>query len=78
MDKWEYTTKLAAFLQENGKSMSVPELAEHLLKNEQVKESDAIHRNGIATYKFVGTLHKWLQSQGRTDDAKNVAQAFTM
>jgi hypothetical protein len=55
--------------------MSVPELTEHLNRNELFAENGLPWR-GRGTYKQVSVVSKWLLKQGLTEEAEKIQKAF--
>ena len=76
MDNKEYIRKLGRFLVENGKTMNVPNLAEHLNWN-KIKTSYGKEYSGKrGTYTLIHATYDWLMSIGEHEDADKVAEAF--
>jgi len=76
MDKKEYIRRLATFLHDNGTTMAVTELAEHLNRNNFKTGYGAEYEGGRGTYTLIRATYDWLVSIGRQAEADNVANAF--
>lgn len=70
-----YIWRLADFLVHHGRCMSVPELTEHLNRNELFAENGLPWR-GRGTYKQVSVVSKWLLKQGLAEEAEKIQKAF--
>lgn len=76
MDKKEYIKRLAAFLNENGTTMAVNELAEHLNRNNFKTGYGTEYEGGRGTYKLISATYNLLIANGQQMEAENVAKAF--
>lgn len=76
MDKKEYIRKLGIFLVDNGMTMDVPNLAEHLNWNNFKTNYEASYSGKRGTYTLIHATYDWLVSIGEPADAAKVAEAF--
>lgn len=76
MDKKEYIRKLGSFLINNGKTMDVPNLVEHLNWNGYKTNYGTEYQGGRGSYRLIRSTYDWLIKIGEPGDAKNVAEAF--
>jgi hypothetical protein len=76
MDKKEYIKRLATFLHDNGTTMAVNELAEHLNRNKFKTGYGTKYEGGRGTYTLIHATYDWLVSIGQQTEADNVAKAF--
>ncbi|AUD06503.1 hypothetical protein [Spirosoma pollinicola] len=77
VEKREYVKRLGVFLHQNGTTMSITELADHLKRNHFKTDSGADYEGGRGTYGFISTTYDWLVAQGQQAEADSVAKAFT-
>lgn len=76
MDKKDYITKLGEFLTDNGTTMSVSELAEHLNRNNFKTNYGSEYQGKRGTYTLVDAVYDELANNGNQAMADKVARAF--
>lgn len=76
MNKKEYITKLGEFLTDNKKTMSVPELAEHLNRNNFKTNYGSDFQGKRGTYTLVDAVYDELVDAGNKLKADKVSAAF--
>lgn len=76
MDNKEYVRRLGVFLVDNGMSMDVANLAEHLNWNKFKTSYNTPYQGKRGTYTLVHATYDWLVSISEQVDADKVAEAF--
>lgn len=76
MNNKEYVRRLGGFLVDNGMTMDVPNLAEHLNWNNLKTGYGTEYSGKRGTYTLIHATYDWLVSIGEQVDADKVAQAF--
>lgn len=77
MNKYIFILTLAALLLERGETMPVPELADLLNQNGFQTSYGDDYKGGRGTYTLISAVYSWLMSEGRQQEANQVAEAFT-
>jgi hypothetical protein len=72
----EYIVDLARELTNNGKLMSMKELAENLRRNNILTTNGKPYKGGRGTAAMIAALNRELRSLGRNSDADMVSNAF--
>lgn len=76
MNKKEYITKLAIFLNGTGTTMNVKDLAGLLNWNGFRTDGDKRFTGGRGSYKLISATYDWLVKKGNKADADKVALAY--
>ena len=78
MNKKKYFIwQLAAFLSNNGMTMSGEELADHLNRNKFLTSYGSEYQGGRGTYKLIQETWTWVNTDlGLPSEAKKIAEAF--
>lgn len=76
MDKKKYIAELGEFLTDNGMKMSVPELANHLNRNNFKTNYGEEYKGERGTYTLIEAVYNELSKAGNQTKAEKVAKAF--
>ena len=77
MDKKKYVIDLGEFLYDHDTTMSAPELADHLNRNEFKTNYGSEYKGERGTYTLIDNIVDDLTSKGQSKLGDKVARAFT-